>query len=158
MKIKELNEARIATLHPILQPLVRQFVKRCEAAGNHVLITCGVRTFGEQDALYAQGRTKPGRKVTWVRGGQSYHQYGLAFDFVPLDALGKAEWDAKNPEWKAAACIAESMGFEWGGRWKTPDMPHFQMTFGYKCAELLALYKKGGMANVNAAIELRKKV
>lgn len=158
MKIKELNEARIATLHPILQPLVRAFIKRCEAAGNHILITCGMRTHAEQNALYAQGRTKPGRKVTWVKGGGSYHQFGLAFDIVPLDAMGKAEWDGKNPEWKAAACIAEALGFEWGGRWaKTPDMPHFQMTFNYKCAELQALYAKGGLKAVNAAVELRAK-
>ena len=38
------------------------------------------RSFDEQNHLYAQGRTKPGKIVTYAKGGQSYHNFGLAFE------------------------------------------------------------------------------
>jgi len=51
-----------------------------------VLIYCSIRTPQEQEELYAQGRTKPGPKVTNARGipAQSLHIGGHAIDFVPL--------------------------------------------------------------------------
>jgi len=158
MRINQLNEERIATLHPKLRPKVAQFLRACEAQDNDILITCGMRTVQQQNELYAQGRTKPGKKVTWVRGGGSYHNYGLAFDIVPLDAMNKAEWDPNNPEWLKAAVIAEQLGFEWGGRWKkNRDLPHFQMTAGYTYKELLAIFQQGGIQAVWAAVDKRLK-
>ena len=53
----------------------------------------------EQTALYAIGRTSPGKVVTKARAGESYHNYGLAFDWVPLKISTKnpelyvADWD-----------------------------------------------------------------
>ena len=64
---------KIEDLHPDLQPLCREFVRRCEAAGVTALITTTFRSGAEQDELYAQGRTKPGPRVTNARAGQSAH-------------------------------------------------------------------------------------
>jgi peptidoglycan L-alanyl-D-glutamate endopeptidase CwlK len=53
----------------------------------------------EQAALYAKGRTAGGRIVTKARPGESFHNHGLAFDWVPLKQSGKnadlwfADWD-----------------------------------------------------------------
>ncbi|WP_318566507.1 M15 family metallopeptidase [Peribacillus simplex] len=59
-------------------------------------ITHGFRLFAEQNALLAQGRTKPGNKVTNARGGQSMHNYGLAIDICLITSDGKkAVWDTK---------------------------------------------------------------
>lgn len=47
--------------------------------GCTIKIICGLRTQAEQDELWKQGRSKPGRRVTWNR--HSKHQDGLAVDF-----------------------------------------------------------------------------
>lgn len=121
-----------AHLHPELRPKHALWEARCRAAGIDVLTTCTYRPQAEQDALYAQGRTKPGRKVTWTR--KSRHSETLngvpaasAWDFVPLIA-GKPSWSDKDPSWKIAGAIAEELGLEWGGNWtRSRDMPHIQM-------------------------------
>ena len=109
------------------------------------------RTFAEQDALYAQGRTKKGAKVTNAKGGQSYHNYGLAVDIVMLlDKNGdgvfetaswdtKADWDAdKIADWMEVVKVFKKYGWEWGGEFKSfKDLPHFQKTFGLHWSELL---------------------
>ena len=117
-------------------------------AGIAVLVTQGLRTWEEQDALYAKGRTAPpvGKKyiVTNAKGGQSYHNFGLAFDIVVLDAVGKADLDTKHPAWTRAAEFGKSLGLEWGGDWKTlKDFPHFQYTAALALADCRKLYPSG---------------
>ena len=115
-----------------------------------------LRTIAEQDALYAQGRTKPGGKVTNAKGGHSYHNYGLAIDIVLLIDKDKngtfetASWDTKSDfdgdgksDWQEIVAIFKRYGWEWGGDWKFFDAPHFQKTFGKSISELLALHKSG---------------
>ena len=58
--------------------------ERLAARGMDALITDGFRTFAEQDAIFAQGRTKPGDIVTKARGGESNHNYGMACDLYPV--------------------------------------------------------------------------
>lgn len=100
----------------------------CEAAGLDLLVTCTLRTHDEQDALYAQGRTKPGRIVTNARAGQSAHNYGLALDFVPI-VNGKLEWDDGAPQWHDAGKRAKEFGLEWAGDWpKFREFPHVQVS------------------------------
>jgi peptidoglycan L-alanyl-D-glutamate endopeptidase CwlK len=53
------------------------------------LIYCGRRTMEEQTALYSLGRSAPGRIVTKAKAGESYHNYGLAFDWAPLKPAPK---------------------------------------------------------------------
>jgi LysM repeat protein len=142
----QLNEQRLVQLHPVVATRGRTMVDLATQAGHAILVTQGLRTREEQDLLYARGRTVPpigkGHIVTNARGGQSWHNYGLAFDIVVLDAVGKADWDVSHPGWKKVAAIGKSVGLEWGGDWKTfKDYPHFQYTCGLglkECQKLLA--------------------
>jgi peptidoglycan L-alanyl-D-glutamate endopeptidase CwlK len=115
-----------------------------------------LRTFAEQDVLYAQGRSKPGKVVTNAKGGQSYHNYGLAIDIVLLvdkDKNGSfetASWDVRTDfdkdakaDWMEVVQIFKRYGYEWGGEWKFKDDPHFQKSFGKSIYELRALHTAG---------------
>lgn len=121
----ERSEKNIAGLQPPLQAIARAFLKECAQKGLGTKIICGLRTFAEQDALYAKGRKHPGDIVTNARGGQSWHNYGLAFDIGIFD--GKAYLD-NSPQYAIAGEIGTRLGLEWGGFWKSPvDEPHFQL-------------------------------
>ena len=115
-----------------------------------------LRTFAEQDGLYAQGRTKPGSIVTNAKGGQSYHNYGLAIDIVLLidkdknGSFESASWDVKSDfdkdgkaDWIEAVQIFKRYGYEAGIDWKFIDAPHFQKTLGKSIYELKALHTAG---------------
>lgn len=130
----------IEDLHPDLKPLARAFIARCQAAGLDILITCTWRSGAEQDALYAQGRSKPGARVTNARAGQSAHNFTIqgrpaarAFDIVPMVG-GKAMWDASHPHWKIAGDIGMALGLNWYGRPGAPfkEFPHFELAKGYQ--------------------------
>ena len=115
------------------------------------------RTFAEQATLYAQGRTAPGKIVTNAPAGLSIHNYGLAFDIVLLidtDGNGTyetASWDTATDfdkdgisDWIECVKIAKKHGFSWGGDWTSfKDLPHFEMTFGWKPSSLLSLKTSG---------------
>ncbi len=133
----QVSIARIEALHPRVRKVFKDFVEEAEKTLNVTLrVTQGLRTVEEQDALYAQGRTKPGNVVTNARGGSSFHNYGLAIDLVEIKA-GSANW---NFDYKKLKPIALKYGLEWGGDWKTiVDKPHFQESLGYKWQDL---YKK----------------
>jgi D-alanyl-D-alanine dipeptidase len=151
------SEQRLAKVHPILAARVRAMMELLAQGGTEIMITQGLRTWEEQDALYAKGRTAPpiGKKyiVTKAKGGQSYHNFGLAVDIVVLDALRKADWDVKHPGWAAAGTAGQSVGLEWGGAWKGfKDIPHFQYTGGLELEECRALYGVGGIPAVWARV------
>lgn len=124
---------KIDDLQPVVAAMCREFIKRCDEAGIDVIITSTLRTMKEQEALYAQGRTKAGPRVTNAKPGQSWHNWGCAFDYVPIKN-GKADW---NNILTFAKCgeIAEAIGLEWGGRWKMKDYPHCQYTGGNTLAQ-----------------------
>jgi peptidoglycan LD-endopeptidase CwlK len=150
----------LADLDPTMQPLAEKFIRRCREAGLDVLIYCTLRPAYEQAQLYRQGRSmaqirttadrlrdefgrpdlcdllidvgpQQGPKVTQACPGQSLHNYGLAFDAVPLRA-GRPVWGRNRPEDKAlwesfGACVRKA-GLEWGGDWpRFRDFPHAQM-------------------------------
>ncbi|MBI2403954.1 MAG: M15 family metallopeptidase [Gemmatimonadetes bacterium] len=143
-----LSAEKLAGLHPIVTLRGRCMVDLCAQAGLAVLVTQGLRTWAEQDALYAKGRAvQPIGKqhvVTNAKGGQSWHNFGLAFDIVVLDAVGKADWDSSHPGWQKAAELGKSVGLEWGGDWKGfKDMPHFQYTGGLTLVECRKLHAGG---------------
>ncbi|MGH8676872.1 MAG: M15 family metallopeptidase [Burkholderiales bacterium] len=124
---------KISDLHPDLQPLCETFLDRAADQGIEVLITYTYRSYAEQQQLYDQGRTKPGKIVTNAKPGESEHNHELnarpasrAFDVVPL-VSGKPMWDAKHPAWEQLGVIGENLGLEWAGRWKRfREYPHFQ--------------------------------
>jgi hypothetical protein len=129
---------RLATLHPLVRDTFTRFIVSAETELNITLrVTHALRTIAEQNALYAQGRTTKGNIVTNAKGGQSFHNFGLAIDVVEL--TGKTvNW---NFDYRKLKPIADGMGIEWGGTWKFVDKPHFQITFGYKTSQLAALPK-----------------
>lgn len=129
-----ITNRRIAQLDPRLQGPASIFINTVEALhGIQLRVTEGLRTFKEQDLLYAKGRTAPGKIVTNARGGQSYHNYGLAFDVVVMRDR-QPIWEPLPPK---IAQIAINLGFEWGGNWRSfKDYPHFQNTFGQSIKEL----------------------
>ena len=135
------TDAKIQTLHPSLRAKASQFVNAVEKRlGKRIKITDGLRTFAEQNKLYAQGRTTAGKKVTNAKGGQSYHNYGLAFDcyFTKNGSV-----DFSKPISPEVAKIGQEFGLEWGGNWKSlKDFPHFQLTKG-SVSDLLAIYNAG---------------
>jgi peptidoglycan L-alanyl-D-glutamate endopeptidase CwlK len=113
------------------------------------------RSNKEQDALYAK---RP--KVTNAKGGESYHNYGLAIDIVLLkDKNGDgtfetASWETNVDfdgdgvaDWMEVVKIFKSYGWEWGGDWHFKDMPHFQKTYGLSIKQLQSKTKGVGGTN-----------
>lgn len=119
------SEESIYTLHERVRPYARALVTRAAAAGITLKIISGLRSYDAQNALYAQGRSKPGSIVTKARGGYSNHNFGIAFDIGIFDGT---KYLAESPRYKAAAAIGIDLGLEWGGNWKgIQDEPHYQL-------------------------------
>jgi peptidoglycan L-alanyl-D-glutamate endopeptidase CwlK len=125
--MKPSSEQRLQKIHPALASAVRAMIADLSAKGLIVEVVQGMRTFAEQDELYAKGRTKPGEIVTQARGGESNHNYGLAVDVCPF-TNDKPDWNAPLSAWAAIGAAAEKHGLEWGGQWKKfIDKPHVQL-------------------------------
>ncbi|MBL8397082.1 MAG: M15 family metallopeptidase [Candidatus Accumulibacter sp.] len=123
--VDDRSEKIIATLLPEVQPYARALVQKAAASGIKIKILSGLRTYQEQDALYAQGRTAPGSIVTNARGGQSNHNFGIAFDIGVFEGN---KYLGESVKYKAVGVLGVDMGLEWGGNWKTiKDQPHFQL-------------------------------
>lgn len=132
-----INSRDLNDLHPHVKALCERFVAECKKVGIEVIITSTYRDMESQAALYAQGRTVAGKKVTNAKAGQSFHNYRLAFDFCPI-INGKAMWDDVGLFLKCGQ-IAESVGLEWAGRWKSfKELAHCQATGGLTLAQLQA--------------------
>jgi peptidoglycan L-alanyl-D-glutamate endopeptidase CwlK len=131
-----INSRNIDDLLPPVKERVQKFLTAAKAKGIDLLITSTYRDNASQDALYAQGRTKPGKIVTNAKAGQSFHNYRCAVDVVPIVA-GKPVWDAKNPVWQEVGALGKAAGLEWAGDWKRfKEYPHFQYTGGLTLAQL----------------------
>lgn len=137
-----INSRKIEDLLPVVQEKAKAFLAKCEAEGIDILVTSTYRDLESQAALYAQGRTTPGKKVTNAKPGTSYHNWQCAFDIVPL-RHGKAVWSTKpGPDldlWNKVGEIGESCGLEWAARWRSfPEFAHFQFTNGLTIKDLQA--------------------
>lgn len=120
---------KIDDLHPKLQEKVYELNKRCEKAGLKIGIGECLRSVKEQDALYAKGRTAPGKIVTNAKGStySSMHQWGVAFDFFRND--GKGAYNTDGNFFERVGAIGKEIGLMWGGDFKSiKDMPHFQLS------------------------------
>lgn len=143
----KLSVDRADKLHPKIKDEVKALITQIEAswpAGRMIRITQGLRTIEEQNALYAQGRTKPGKIVTNARGGSSYHNYGLAVDLAIIQD-GKVIW---TPSADIVAAFKKA-GYTWGGDFKSiKDKPHFEKSFGKKPSQLKHIYTPGQWVEV----------
>ena len=124
-RVDDRSEKAIATLLPEVQPYARALVTRAAQHEITIKVISGLRTYEEQNDLFSQGRTKPGRIVTKARGGFSNHNFGIAFDIGVFE--GNKYLNA-SPKYKAVGILGMDLGLEWGGNWKTiVDQPHFQL-------------------------------
>lgn len=156
----KISMARINGLHPKLRSEAIEVLSKidCVLTGKaKCRFSFTLRTFAEQQALYEQGRTKPGKIVTNAKAGQSLHNYGLAIDIALLidtDGNGTyetASWDTKTDfegnggsTWMKIVKIFKAYSWEWGGDWTSiKDYPHFQKTFGHTWQQLLTLRNMG---------------
>lgn len=141
---------KLNLLHPKLRDIaIEAYNKAVQATpvGVHPVIDQTYRTFAESDALYAQGRTAPGEIVSNAKGGQSWHNFGLAFDFH-LIIDGKDVWPDNPPSdenWMTVVNIFKDAGFNWGGEFpgNFKDYPHLEYKFGQTLNGLLYIYKEG---------------
>ena len=152
--MKPSSEKRLQQLHPALATAVRAMIADLAAQGTVVEVVQGLRTFAEQDALYAKGRTTPGAIVTQARGGESNHNYGLAVDLCPF-TNDKPDWNAPMGVWAAIGAAAAAHGLEWGGQWKKfLDKPHVQLPV-MTVKECARCHADGGLDAVWAAASQR---
>ncbi len=173
-----LSIALAKKLHPAISSLVMNGIDEAEhimGPAYAVRIVQATRTIAFQNALYNQphdhidndhdGKTdEADEKVTNAKGGSSYHNYGLAFDFCILfldAASGKyifhpvRSWKI-NSVWMTVIEVFKKRGFTWGADWDNDgitkaqgdkdehlvDAPHLQKTFQYHWLDLLAKYNR----------------
>lgn len=125
----------ISSLNPHVAALAKKFLNLAKTHHLDVRITTAFRSWDDEDRLYAQGRTAPGHIVTNAQGGDSYHNWGLAFDAAPYENGKISTNDAKFNE---MGKLGQEVGLEWGGAFKSlSDKPHFQYTYGLDTWDLL---------------------
>jgi peptidoglycan L-alanyl-D-glutamate endopeptidase CwlK len=147
----KITEQRIQLLHPKVRSEVLGIITQCDKrlTGNaKVRIVQGLRTFEEQNNLYAQGRTKPGKIVTKAKGGQSYHNYGFAIDYCLIIDGKEVSWNTVKDfdgdavaDWTEVAHTFIAAGWEWGKAFN--DLPHVEKRFGLNWRKMLEMYNKG---------------
>lgn len=146
-------------LIPPVRERAERFLALCEQEGIDILVTCTYRDHEAQDRLYAQGRSLPGKVVTWVQGGDSWHNWRRAFDVVPLRA-GKPVWGTRGADralWQKVGELGQMCGLEWGGNWpRHQDWPHFQDRTGRTLLQLKKEYAEQQLAK--EASERRRRV
>lgn len=132
----QLTIDRIATAHPKIREELKNYYIECNnklPKGVRLRFSYVYRSIAEQNVLYNQ---RP--KVTNAKGGQSIHNYSLAFDYVIMldkdnnGTFETIEWSLASPYHKVVVDYFKSKGYEWGGDWKNfKDYPHFQKAFGH---------------------------
>ncbi len=136
-----INSRNIHDLMPEVAVLCQHFIDLCAAQGIEIIITSTYRDFESQTAIYNQGRTTPGHIVTNARAGESFHNYRVAFDFLPV-INGKANW-ADIALFEKCGAIGKSLGLEYAGDWITfKEYAHLQQS-GHTLAALKTLYPNG---------------
>lgn len=129
-----INSRKLDDLHPLVADMAIELKEQCAKQGIDIIFTSTYRDHESQNSLYEIGRTKAGRKVTNAKGGQSYHNWRVAFDVVPV-VNGKAVWNDNNV-WQVIGRLGKDIGLEWAGDWvRFKEMPHFQFTGGFKLAD-----------------------
>jgi len=132
-------------LHPKVRAKAEALIEKCKSAGLEILITETLRSKAEQDALYAQGRTAPGKIVTNAPYPRSAHCWGVAFDFCRATGADKFA-EGTDGFWKKVGAIGKELGLFWGGDFKTikGDLGHFEDPVfmpGNSTADLILKYQ-----------------
>ena len=122
-------------VQPTFANLLIELKKHFQEKGIECKYISGHRTYAEQDALYAKGRTAPGPIVTKARGGFSNHNFGVAVDVGLFLPDGRYLGD--TPFYRdIGKVVAKFPTLEWGGDWKFVDEPHIQWKTGLTMAQM----------------------
>lgn len=153
-------------LYPPFLSALKALLADAAAVGVNYWAVSGYRTYNDQTALWAQGRTVPGLIVTRAKGGESPHNFGLAVDLARDSNMERAglQPDYQPESYELLRTLAPLHGLVWGGIWTHPDLPHVQMANYVTAAQLEPLrfaYEKGGLLSVfgyldNAVCEPRQ--
>lgn len=152
-----ISQARLQEVMPTLAARITTLIEQLESEGIETRVVQALRTWAQQDALYAQGRTAPGPEVTKAPGGYSYHNFGLAVDLVPSqfgpDQPYNPDWNNTHSTWARMEQLGQALGLDSGATWRSfPDAPHFQLTGtwpeGAPTDDVRQLFKDGGMQAV----------
>lgn len=153
------SQQRLMTVWSVLAQKIYQLSTLLAAENIFITVAQGLRTVEEQDALFAKGRDAQGNVtnkalvVTNARGGNSYHNFGMAVDCYPVDQAGAVDWNPQHPQWKRMEELGVSIGLTTGANWiRIVDAPHFQLTGRFPenapNDEVRALYAQGGLQAV----------
>lgn len=153
------SKAKLVTLYPPLCESGMKLAAIAEARGIRIIVTQALRTWAEQDTLYAKGRARqpdgrwdivsPAQIVTKAKGGESWHNFAMAFDIAILEDDESICWDANDERYKTCGAIGRSIGLEWGGDWaKFRDVPHFQWPTELSLAECRQIFMDAGLQAV----------
>jgi len=138
----------LSVLHPYVKYLAEKLIEKSKKQGINIIITQTYRTIKEQNEIYAQGRTKVGAIISNAKGGSSFHNFRLAFDFAVLNVDGTTvNWSSScdtdkdgQKDYYEVGAIGKSLGLTWGGTdfGNFVDLPHFQWTGGLTLKEVQA--------------------
>lgn len=130
------EQEKILELFPKFGILVEKLLDKGRQKGLRLLLVYGLRTFKEQEELYAKGRTAPGAIITKAPPGKSWHNYGLAVDIAVIE---NNRWISNTDErWDILREIADGLGFDPVISW---DKAHFQKSYGLKINDLYNFYQ-----------------
>lgn len=136
--LSERSRKNLEGVHPDLVAVVKQALR---IGSIDFMVIEGVRTPERQKALYAQGRTKPGPKVTWTLNSRHFVNphtgYGHAVDLLPApyDWKNLKDFDKMAKAMEAAAVML-GVNIVWGADWDDDgnprergetDSPHFEL-------------------------------
>jgi hypothetical protein len=146
--IDTVSNQRLALVHPDLARRVNAAAEQLAGQGIYFRVAQALRTYAEQDALFAQIP-----KVTNARGGWSNHNFGCAVDCYPFLAgsSGDLNWASHSAQFQAMVAALKAQGLVWGGDWYSiVDPPHFQLA-GVPVTPTeadRAAFQRGGLAAV----------
>jgi len=150
VSLDAISQARLELVNPSLAAAISQMDVILSQENIQFRVTQGLRSWTEQNALYAQGRTIPGAIVTNAKGGESWHNYGVAVDLVPMDQIPpQPDWDISHPVWQRMIAVGKSLGLYSGSDFTClKDFPHFQETgrfpIGSPNSEAQQIYQNEG--------------
>lgn len=146
-----ISKARLQLINPRLAKAIEQMAVILSLENIESRVTQALRSWDEQDKLYAEGRSAPGKIVTNAPGGHSWHNFGLAVDLAIIEA-GVIDWNANHPAWQRMIQVGEMLGLLSGSTFRTfPDNPHFQLTGKFPISpndEVRMIFKHVGMEGV----------
>ena len=126
----------MASLYPDVETKAFLLIQEMQKQKMPIYIVENFRSAKKQNEYFSKGRTIPGSVITNAKGGESYHQYGLAFDV----AFEKYNWTPPSPDWWALlGKEGEKLGLVWGGSFR--DYGHFEWHPGFTWEKLKSYFR-----------------